>query len=131
MLCFIVRIYDRNSYLILSTFSFSGIDDVHTWGYYLSMRFEWDHLKNQANIKKHKVSFEEAKEVFDDPLHISILDKRFSYFEERWVSIGQSKQHKLLVVANLFFDDSGEEVIRIISAREATVHEQRQYETYG
>ena len=95
------------------------------------MRFEWDDEKNKANQKKRHVSFEEAKEVFDDPLHISILDKRFSYFEERWVSVGQTKKQRLLVVVNLFFDEEGEEVIRIISAREATFHEQRQYETVG
>lgn len=95
------------------------------------MRFEWDNEKNQNNIKKHKVSFEEARDVFDDPLHIAIFDKRFSYFEERWISVGQTSKHKLLVVANLFFDDTGEEVIRIISARGATIHEQKQYETIG
>lgn len=94
------------------------------------MRFEWDDSKNTSNKRKHKVSFEEAKEIFDDPLHISILDERFSYFEERWVSIGQTHNKKLVVVANLFFDESGEEVIRIISAREATIHERKQYETY-
>ncbi len=94
------------------------------------MRFEWDDNKNQKNIKKHNITFEEAIEIFEDPLHISILDKRFNYFEERWITLGQSKRRKLLVVANLFFDDMGEEVIRIISAREASSHEQRQYETY-
>jgi uncharacterized DUF497 family protein len=38
---------------------------------------------------------------------------------------------RIVVVADLCFDDDGEEVIRIISAREATRHEQRQYETFG
>jgi uncharacterized DUF497 family protein len=95
------------------------------------MRFEWDNDKNQANKKKHHVSFEEAREVFDDPLQIALLDKRFSYFEERWITVGQTSKHRLLVVANLFFDENNEEVIRIISAREATIHEQRQYETIG
>ncbi|WP_319559743.1 BrnT family toxin [Marispirochaeta sp.] len=95
------------------------------------MRFEWDNKKNQENIKKHDVSFDKAKEVFDDPLHIAILDERFSYFEERWITLGKTIKHKLLVVANLYFDDNGEEVIRIISAREATKYEQRQYETIG
>ena len=95
------------------------------------MRFEWDEYKNQSNIRKHNVSFEEAREVFDDPLHLAILDKRFSYFEERWITLGQTAKQKLLVVANLYFDENGEEIIRIISAREATIHEQRQYETVG
>lgn len=58
------------------------------------------------------------------------LDQRFSYLEERWITIGKIKRHKLLVVANLFFNDDGEEVVRIISAREATKNEQRQYEDY-
>ena len=95
------------------------------------MRFEWDNSKNKENIKKHNVSFNDAKEVFDDPLHIAILDERFSYFEERWITLGETNKQKLLVVANLYFDDNDEEVIRIISAREATKHEQRQYETIG
>ena len=44
------------------------------------------------------------------------LDKRFSYFEERWITVGSTSQHKVLVVANLFFTDD-DEIIRIISAR--------------
>ncbi len=93
------------------------------------MKFEWDAAKNVANFDKHNISFDDAKEIFDDPLHLSILDTRFNYFEERWVSIGAIRNRKLVVVANLFFDDDGEEVIRIISAREATIHEQIQYES--
>ncbi len=95
------------------------------------MRFEWDNNKNHSNIIKHNVSFEEAREVFDDPLHFAILDWRFSYFDERWITIGQTSKYRLLVVANLYFNSEGEEVIRIINAREATIHEQRQYETIG
>ena len=93
------------------------------------MLFEWDHQKDLLNQKKHGVSFKEAQEVFEDPLHISILDRRFSYFEERWLTIGKTTRARLLVLAHLFFNEEGEEVIRIISAREATKHEQRHYET--
>ncbi len=92
------------------------------------MLFEWDSQKDLSNQAKHGVSFQEAKEVFDDPLHLSFLDHRFSYFQERWITVGQSQRSKILVVANLFFNDKGEEVIRIISAREATSHERKQYE---
>lgn len=92
------------------------------------MLFEWDHQKDLLNQKKHGVSFTEAQEVFEDPLHISILDHRFSYFEERWLTIGKTTRAQLLVLAHLFFNKEGQEVIRIISAREATKHEQRQYE---
>ena len=94
------------------------------------MRFEWDNRKNDANFKKHGVSFEEAREVFDDPLHLAVMDHRFSYFEERWITVGETKRRRVVVVANLYFDDDDEEVIRIISAREATSNERRQYEDH-
>ena len=92
------------------------------------MKFEWDDNKNILNIKKHGISFEEASEVFNDPLHIAILDERFNYFEERWITIGQTMKHKIVVAANLYFNDNGEEIIRLISARPATSSERRQYE---
>ncbi len=92
------------------------------------MNFEWDEIKNRINQEKHGVSFAEAKEVFDDALQISKLDHRFNYFEERWITLGATKKEKLLVVANLFFTDEGEEIIRIISARKANNHERKTYE---
>ncbi len=95
------------------------------------MRFEWDEKKNHINRKKHGVSFEEDQDVFSDPLHIAILDKRFHYFEERWITLGRTKTHTLLVVAHLYFDEHGEEVIRIISAREATRNEKNSYKKHG
>ena len=94
------------------------------------MRFEWEPKKSESNRKKYGISFKEAKQVFDDPLHLSILDKRFSYFEERWVTVGQTPERQILIVVNLFFDEGGEEVIRIISARDVTNHERQQYEVY-
>lgn len=84
--------------------------------------------KKTLNQQKHGISFEEAKEVFDDALQISKLDKRFSYFEERWITVGSTSKHKVLVVANLFFTDDGEEIIRIISARKANRQEREIYE---
>jgi len=92
------------------------------------LQFEWDENKNSANIAKHGVSFEEAKEIFYDPSHISKLDHRFSYFEERWITIGSTQESKVLVVANMFFDDNGEEIVRIISARRANPKERSFYE---
>ena len=94
------------------------------------MQFEWSDEKNQLNIKKHGVSFEEAKEVFLDPLHISKLDHRFNYFEERWITLGATSKNKILVVANMFFDENGEEIIRIISARKANQKERLFYEQH-
>lgn len=94
------------------------------------MKFEWDENKNRLNQTKHGVSFEEAKEVFNDPLHLSKLDHRFSYFEERWITIGKTPKEAILVVANLFFSVDDEEIIRIISARSANSLEVKYYENY-
>jgi uncharacterized DUF497 family protein len=94
------------------------------------MEYEWSDEKNQLNQQKHGVSFEEAQEVFSDPLQISRLDKRFNYFEERWITIGTTKKYKLLVVANLFFTNDGKEIIRIVSARKVNKQERINYEKY-
>ena len=92
------------------------------------MRFEWDERKDRSNQRKHGVAFEEAAEVFVDPLHVSWLDERFSAFEERWVTVGQTTRGVTLTVANLFFDERGDEVVRVISARRATNRERESYE---
>lgn len=92
------------------------------------MKFEWDNNKNEKNQAKHGISFEEACQIFEDPLHIAILDKRYSYYEERWISIGKMKNEETVVAANLYYDIEGNEIIRIISARYATINERRQYE---
>lgn len=94
------------------------------------MKFEWDQFKNELNIKTHQVSFEEAKLVFDDPMHISKLDFRFNYFEERWITLGATSQDKLIVVAHMMFDEKNNEIIRIISARKANPSERIIYEKY-
>ncbi|WP_292660221.1 BrnT family toxin [Nitratifractor sp.] len=94
------------------------------------MRFEWDERKNRTNQTKHGISFEEAAQVFEDPMHLAKLDERFDYFEERWITLGKTENETILVVANLFFTEEGEEIIRIISARKATPHERSFYEKY-
>jgi len=92
------------------------------------MQFEWDKNKNQLNQQKHSVAFEEAQKIFDDPLQISKFDHRFSYFEERWITIGATQTGHIFVIANLFFTDDGEEIIRIISALHANQKERGNYE---
>jgi uncharacterized DUF497 family protein len=94
------------------------------------MIFEWDDNKNKINITKHKIDFNEAKEIFNDSMHISRLDHRFEYLEERWISLGATKKNKIIVVANVYFDDNGKEIIRIISARKANEKERKFYETH-
>jgi len=94
------------------------------------LKFEWSDEKNRLNIQKHNISFEEAKEVFLDPMQISKLDYRFDYFEERWITLGSTTKEKILVVANMFFDEDGKEIIRIISARQANQKERVFYEQH-
>lgn len=94
------------------------------------MRFEWSDEKDNLNVEKHQVSFNEAKEVFLDPMHISKLDHRFDFFEERWITLGRTAKENILVVANMFFDENGEEIIRIISARKANQKERIFYEQH-
>lgn len=92
------------------------------------MLFVWDPEKAEQNIKKHRVSFEMAQTIFDDPLHLSILDSK-SHGEERWVTIGKSAAIKTLVVVHAYKTPKGGlEIIRIISARKATRKEKKQYE---
>ena len=88
------------------------------------MAFEWDSNKAATNLAKHGVSFEEAKTVFDDPLYIDFYDLDHSDDEHRYIMIGMSEQNRLLLVA---YTERGD-VIRLISAREATKAERRAYE---
>ena len=90
------------------------------------LQFEWDEEKNRANLAKHKVSFETAKLVFDDPFALSIQD-RFVDDEERWQTSGMIDDVLLIVVAHTWTDDGGDEVFRLISARKATRGEREGY----
>ena len=93
------------------------------------MEFSWDEHKNRENRKKHGIDLKEALEIFDDPLHISILDKRFDYFYERWITVGATKKGKVVVAGHLYsLKQDGTEVIRIITARKVTRKERQQYE---
>jgi len=91
------------------------------------VRIEWDRNKNQSNRAKHKVSFEVASLVFDDPLHVSRLE-RVVDGEERWQTMGLVGGVLLLMVAHTWEDADGETIIRIISARKADAHERNRYE---
>ncbi|MBE7477510.1 MAG: BrnT family toxin [Ignavibacteriota bacterium] len=84
----------------------------------LNMRFVWDKNKNLANIKKHKISFEEAKTVFLDDNARLIHDPEHSISEERFIILGITNKLRLLVVVHTYKEDG--DVIRIISARKAT-----------
>ena len=88
------------------------------------LKFEWHGPKAAANRAKHKVTFEEAKTVFGDPLGRITDDPRHSEGEERFVLLGQSDRRRLLVV---LFTERGE-AVHLISARKATRRERKHYE---
>jgi uncharacterized DUF497 family protein len=93
-------------------------------------RFDWDTNKALANWHKHGVSFEVAATVLRDPLALSRYDVEHSQSEERWITLGQAESGQLVVVVHTFEELSEQEArVRIISARFATAHERRQYES--
>lgn len=90
-----------------------------------ALRFEWDERKAAANIKKHGVSFEEAKSVFYDDRAKLIDDPDHSEEEDRFILLGLSSALRVLVVCHCCRNAEG--VIRIISARKATTGETKSY----
>jgi len=88
--------------------------------------FEWDEHKANLNLKKHKVSFEEATTVFDDPYSVTIDDPDHSDNEERYIDIGFSSKERLLVVVYT----EREPIIRLISCRKANKSEWEIYHEF-
>lgn len=91
------------------------------------MKFQWDNNKNEINVKKHKISFEEARKVFFDPFHLSMYDPDHSDNEKRWLTMGLCEGTLVVVVIHTYRTNDNEEHIRLISARKATSHERKQY----
>ena len=90
------------------------------------LEFEWDAHKAVENLKNHRVSFEEAKSVFNDPLLLTFPDPEHSEQEHRSINIGISSHARILLV--VFTDRKGK--VRVISSRKATAKERKLYETY-
>jgi uncharacterized DUF497 family protein len=88
------------------------------------MKIEWDLKKANSNLRKHKVSFEEAATALSDPMAATGADPDHSTTEDRYITFGVSIKSRLLVVAHT---EEGE-AIRIISARTANKGERELYE---
>ncbi len=88
------------------------------------MKFEWDPVKSEANLKKHGISFHEASTVFGDPLALTFIDPDHSVGEQRFLTFGLSRMGQLLVVVHT----ERSKTTRIISARRATKQERKIYE---
>ena len=86
------------------------------------MKFEWDPAKAAANKRKHGVSFEEAAECFKDPLALILEEPQYP---ERFILIGASQKQRIIFTV---YVERRPAMIRIISARRATVNERRKYE---
>jgi hypothetical protein len=91
------------------------------------VKFEWDPDKDAWNYVKHGIRFETAAMVFDDPYHVSQLD-RVVDGEERWRTMGLIGGLVIVIVAHTYCEQNGEETVRIISARKATKRERKHYE---
>ncbi|KXK12843.1 MAG: hypothetical protein UZ14_CFX002002081 [Chloroflexi bacterium OLB14] len=91
--------------------------------------FSWDTNKANINLKKHKISFEEAKTIFNDPFLLTLPDEEHSETEERFISIGTSTKERILLVVHLEkHETENKSFVRIISCRKATPIERRKYE---
>lgn len=88
------------------------------------MEFEWDDDKATSNEQKHGVSFLEAQSVFADPLALTGYDPDHSDEEDRYITMGTSLEGRLLVISHTDRDNR----VRIISAREASRRERKDYE---
>ncbi len=89
------------------------------------IKIEWDPAKAAANIKKHGVSFEEARSVFYDEFAVQFFDGDHSSVEERFLMLGMGTEARLLLVCHCERDAG--DTIRIISARNATKRESAFY----
>jgi len=90
----------------------------------MKLSFEWNAEKAKANLKKHRVGFDEAITVFTDPFSMTIHDDDHSVDERRYINIGISDESRVLVVV---YTERGSN-IRIVSCRKATPSERKLYE---
>ncbi|PID48044.1 MAG: hypothetical protein CR967_01920 [Proteobacteria bacterium] len=88
-------------------------------------KYEWDLIKEKLNIVKYGVDFTEARSVFADECGLVIFDESHSEYEERFLLLGLSQKHRILLVVHCYRDENA--TIRIISSRKATKKEQKQY----
>ena len=86
------------------------------------MRFQWDPIKNDDNVRKYLLDFSDAWRVFEGPL-LTETDDRFDYGEQRLVSLGLLAG-RVVVIAHSPRDEG----TRIISMRKGNRREQEIYQ---
>jgi uncharacterized DUF497 family protein len=92
------------------------------------MKFDWDDAKARSNLIKHRVAFDVAIKAFEDPRALSVPD-RVVGGEERWRTVGRVGLTTMFFVAHTWLEEDGEIYVRVITARKATRHEIKGYET--
>jgi uncharacterized protein len=93
------------------------------------LEFTWNPIKAASNLAKHGVAFMQAATVLRDGLALTVFDAEHSEFDERWFTLGLSSEGKLLAVSHTYTATGADSArVRIISARDATRNERRQYE---
>jgi uncharacterized protein len=90
----------------------------------MALTFEWDEEKSKGNLRKHGVSFDEAKTVFNDPFAMTIPDPEHSAQEDRYIDLGMSSQGRILMV---WYTERSRN-IRIIGSRKAARSQRQKYE---
>ena len=90
-----------------------------------TIKFQWDKSKNERNIEKHGISFEEAQSVFYDDNALEFYDENHSKEEDRFLLLGRSFNFRILLVCHCVREKGT--IIRLISARKATKNEQKYY----
>jgi uncharacterized protein len=88
------------------------------------MIFEWDPGKNRVNLRKHRLDFADAEQMFSSPLVVE-PDTREDYGEKRWRGIGTIRGRTVVVI----FTERSPDTIRITSLRKAHHEERKKYET--
>ena len=92
----------------------------------VTVKFEWDEVKNASNFREHGVWFEEAQTVWADPHSAELYDPDHSTGEERFIRVGYSRKERVLLV--VFCETHEGNTVRIISARKATSKETKSHE---
>lgn len=91
----------------------------------IEMRFDWEFVKAEENLRKHGISFDEAQSVFCDEYATEFYDDTHSEWEDRFLLLGLSSHLRLVMVCHCYRENDS--VIRIISARKATTNETKFY----
>ncbi len=126
-ICWLIWLNTKNLFLLYNEYEEkNNMDDI----FIKEPRFlyEWDENKNQINIRKHGISFEETATAFEDPNALTLPDERHSFDEDRFWLLGFSHKANLLIVTHCFRDG---QVIRINSARKAEKTEKLVYNIRG